>query len=102
MDKGQIVERCEIVAKYTERCLLPLFQKWAIDLDKPLKFLDVLCCYGNDTLAYTNAYYQEVSASYCFRPLGGNLCPLPGIDLTTAKSPPPPLVAISRLAASSD
>ncbi|XP_063725577.1 uncharacterized protein LOC134853508 [Symsagittifera roscoffensis] len=59
MKNGQLVERNEFIAKHCERNLLPIFEKWATALKKPLKFLDVLCCYGNDTLSYTNAYYQE-------------------------------------------
>ncbi|XP_063719206.1 uncharacterized protein LOC134845986 [Symsagittifera roscoffensis] len=59
LKKGQMAERHEITAKHCERFLIPIFKKWAIDLGKPLKFMDMLCCYGNDTLAYTHAYYQE-------------------------------------------
>ena len=63
MKELDLVERSEIVAKYSERCLLPIFKQWALELNKPLKFVDMMCAYGNDTLVYTNAYYQEVGFS---------------------------------------
>ena len=59
MRKFLVVERCEIGAKYCEKYLVPIFKKWAEELKKPLNFVDLLCCYGNDTLAFANGYYQK-------------------------------------------
>ena len=59
MQKSLLVERCEIGAKYCEKYLVPIFKKWAEQLNKPLNFADLLCCYGNDTLAYAYGYYQK-------------------------------------------
>ena len=63
-----VIERCEVAAKYSEKFLLPLFRKWAKDPssgeEKALQFMDLLSCYGNDTLIYTNSYYQAASLTY--------------------------------------
>ena len=55
-----MVDRCEAAAKYSEKYLTPMFKSWAAQMGKQLLFVDLLSCYGNDTLVHTNAFYKAV------------------------------------------
>jgi len=55
----RMIDRCEAAAKYSEKYLTPMFKSWAAQLGKQLLYVDLLSCYGNDTLTHTNAFYKK-------------------------------------------
>lgn len=59
LHKMKLVNRLEILAKYSEVYLVPIFRKWAESLGKPLKCAEIFSAYGNDMLAVTNCFYAS-------------------------------------------